>query len=72
MMLNPLQKLALTVYFELGLVNSKMQAKFIENEFLKVGADIGLVEGEINREPEDIFWTTLESTGIKLPYIVNK
>jgi len=72
MMLNPLQKLALTVYFELGLVNSKMQAKFIENEFLKVGADIGLVERDSNIESEDIFWTTLESTGIKLPYIVNK
>ena len=54
MTLNYLQKLAITVYFELLLVNPNMQADYIRQEF----------------STEDIFWDTLDSANIELPYLV--
>ena len=54
MTLDGLQRLAITVYFELLLVHSEMQAEYIHQQF----------------PTEEIFWDTLESTNIKLPYLV--
>ncbi len=54
MMLDSLQRLAITVYFELILVHQDMQADYIRQEF----------------PTEEIFWETLKSTNIQLPYLV--
>lgn len=54
MTLNYLQKLAITVYFELLLVNPSMQADYIRQEF----------------PSEVLFWDTLDSSNIELPRLV--
>ena len=54
MTLDYLQRLAITVYFELILVNPDMQTEYIKQDF----------------PTEDVFWETLKSTNIKLPYLV--
>lgn len=54
MTLSDLQRLAITVYFELILVHSEMQTEYIQQQFLT----------------EEKFWHTLDSTRIELPYLV--
>ena len=54
MTLDDLQRLAITVYFELILVHPEMQAEYIKQQF----------------PTEGIFWDTIESTNVKLPYLV--
>ena len=75
MKLNSLQKLAITVYFELSLVNPEMQAEYIRQQFPT--DEPSLVNPEMQTDdkqqssPEDFFWDTLQSTGIELPYLSN-
>lgn len=54
MKLDNLQKLAITVYFELLLVAPELKAQYIETEF----------------PTEEIFWETLQTTNVELPYLV--
>lgn len=56
MELSSLQKLAITIYYEFILINPTLHTKYIKEE---------------PRFPtEEIFWQTLESTGIELPDFV--
>ena len=48
------QSLAITVYFELILVAQELQTEYIQQNF----------------QTEELFWSTLESTGVELPYLV--
>lgn len=53
MRLEALQRLAIVVYFELLLVATELQAEYIKHYF----------------PTEEVFWDTLESTDIRLPYL---
>lgn len=56
MELSDLQMLAITIYYEFILINPEMQTQYIKEE---------------PRFPsEEIFWQTLEDTGIELPKLV--